>query len=136
MAALEIEIAELKAKLETERLRLAACGVAAMANTRATAEQRLTKDNPYWSASYGDVCAAVDREMSYRDEVAAMIIDCVAMGREIAEWEHTAEVLMIEKMESEKEIDALRAKNEELQRTAIMIGGSLFKDAVKKLCSG
>ena len=63
------EIARLRAEVETERLRLAACGVAAMQNTVSSITQRLTRDNPYWSASYGDVCGAVDREMNLRDEV-------------------------------------------------------------------
>lgn len=57
-------------ELETLRLQLAACGVAAMCNTRESAkEQRITKDNPYWSASYQDVCNAVDREMALREKL-------------------------------------------------------------------
>ena len=56
----------LKGELETERIRLAACGVAALANTFETVKQRIDKDNPYYSASYGDVCSAVDREIAYR----------------------------------------------------------------------
>lgn len=47
--------------------KLVACGVGAMANTPNTiAEQRLPKDHIYWSASLGDVYAAVDREMVHR----------------------------------------------------------------------
>lgn len=59
---------------EAERLRiqLAACGVAAIQNTRGSAKERLTPDNPYWSASYGDVCRAVDREMDLREELSAL----------------------------------------------------------------
>ena len=63
---LKSENAELKSELETERVRLAACGVAAMANTESTVAKRITPDNPYWSASYKDVCNAVDREMKLR----------------------------------------------------------------------
>ena len=63
------ENARLRAEVETERLRLAACGVAAMQNTVSSITQRLTRDNPYWSASYGDVCGAVDREMTLRAEI-------------------------------------------------------------------
>lgn len=66
---LNLEIETLKNELETERMRLAACGVAAMQNTEATRKERITKDNPYWSASYGDVCSAVDREMSLRSQL-------------------------------------------------------------------
>ena len=58
-------------ELERERLRLAACGVAAMSNTEDGRAKRIGKDNPCWSASYGDVCAAVDREMELRERVAA-----------------------------------------------------------------
>jgi hypothetical protein len=54
-------------ELEVERMRLAACGVAALGNTKGTMAERITKDNPYWSASYGDVCSAVDREVLYRE---------------------------------------------------------------------
>jgi uncharacterized protein YjbI with pentapeptide repeats len=56
---------------ETEKLRmqLAACGVAAMSNTKDTAAARLEPGHPYYSASYGDVCRAVDREMTLRSEL-------------------------------------------------------------------
>lgn len=59
---------QLKEELETERMRVVGCGVAALCNTERTAVDRITSDNPYWSASYGDVCAAVDREMELRKE--------------------------------------------------------------------
>jgi hypothetical protein len=55
---------------EQLQMQLAACGVAAMSNTPETVAQRITRDNPYWSASYGDVCAAVDREMLLRSQLA------------------------------------------------------------------
>lgn len=66
-------------ELEIERMRLAGCGVAAMANTERSKKQRIGRDNPYWSASYGDVCAAVDREMKYREalkELRDALGDC------------------------------------------------------------
>jgi hypothetical protein len=54
-------------EVEVLRLQLAACGVAAMCNTEKTiAEQRIGKDNPYYSASYSYVCNAVDREIKLR----------------------------------------------------------------------
>jgi hypothetical protein len=55
-------------QLETERMRLAGCGVAANMNTADSIKDRITRDNPYWSASYGDVCSLVDREIALRDE--------------------------------------------------------------------
>ncbi|UIS24673.1 hypothetical protein S21ZY_111 [Pseudomonas phage ZY21] len=58
------------ADLETERMRLVACGVAAMANTReSAAQQRVKKNSPYFCASVGDVHNAVDREMALREKV-------------------------------------------------------------------
>jgi len=56
-------------QLEIERIRLAACGVAAMQNTRATIKDRIRSDSPYYSASYSDVCKAVDREISLREKL-------------------------------------------------------------------
>ena len=57
---------------EHERLRLAACGVAAMGNTPSMVAERIANGHPYYSASYGDVCAAVDREMALRADLAAL----------------------------------------------------------------
>lgn len=66
------KIAEQNAELEKLRMQLAACGVAAMCNTReSVAKQRIDADNPYWCASYSDVCQAVDREMQLRDRLNA-----------------------------------------------------------------
>lgn len=65
---------QLQLDLEAERMRLAACGVAAMCNTRETAQkQRIGRDNPYWSASYEDICKAVDREMKYRSALETIV---------------------------------------------------------------
>lgn len=70
---LAAEIERLRAELETERMRLAGCGVAAMADTPETAAQRLTRDSPYWSASYGDVCRMVDRLMELRTALEGLV---------------------------------------------------------------
>jgi hypothetical protein len=65
-------IAALEAELETERMRLAACGVAALCDTPSSmAKQRIEKDNPYWSASYGDVLRQVESLIALRAELAA-----------------------------------------------------------------
>lgn len=50
-------------------MRLAACGVAAMQNTPSSIAGRITQDNPYWSASYHDVCAAVNREILLAERI-------------------------------------------------------------------
>jgi hypothetical protein len=54
----EEEIAALRREVETLNLKLAGCGVAAMQNTEKTIKQRIDTGNPYYSASYGDVCDA------------------------------------------------------------------------------
>lgn len=59
----------LKEELETERMKLAACGVAALGNNQASKKQRIISSNPYYSASYQSVCAAVDREINLREVV-------------------------------------------------------------------
>jgi hypothetical protein len=49
---------------------LAAISVAAMCNTReSAAKQRIDKSSPYWTAAYGDVVAAVEREMALREKL-------------------------------------------------------------------
>jgi hypothetical protein len=55
------------ADLEDERLRHAACGVVAMANTHESAARQRQMLPKYRSASVQDVEKAVDREMRYRD---------------------------------------------------------------------
>jgi predicted nucleic acid-binding Zn-ribbon protein len=61
-----------RTELEDERLRLAACMSAALGNTKAAVRERIPRDHPHWSASYGDVCAAVDREIQLRADLAAV----------------------------------------------------------------
>jgi hypothetical protein len=56
-------------EIETLRIQLAGCGVAAMQNTESSVKARITAESPGWSASYGDVCRAVDREMQLRQRV-------------------------------------------------------------------
>jgi NADH pyrophosphatase NudC (nudix superfamily) len=61
---------KLAAELEIERQRLVACGVAAMCNTRYSAEQqRLSKDSPLFCQTVKDVHDAVDREMALRADL-------------------------------------------------------------------
>ncbi|MDY7537568.1 hypothetical protein RGU72_04785 [Undibacterium sp. 5I1] len=60
----------LMSELETQRLKLAACGVCAMSNTVESTKERLTSNNPYYSASYADVCRTVDAEIRLRTENA------------------------------------------------------------------
>ena len=67
VVALQDRIAELEAELERERMRLAACGVVAMANTRDRAREARQMLPEYRSASLDDVERAVDREMAERE---------------------------------------------------------------------
>ena len=67
-AAIE-RIAQLEAELETGRMRLAACGVVALANTRGSAEIARDMLPQYRSGSCEEVEKAVDREMALRDRV-------------------------------------------------------------------
>jgi hypothetical protein len=55
--------------MEILRLQLAACGVAAGMNTETSKKYRISKDSPYYTASYQDVCNAVDREIKLRAKV-------------------------------------------------------------------
>lgn len=63
---------ELERALEKERMRLAACGVVAMANTKDSAIKARDMLPDYESASCHDVAAAVDREMALRDQVESL----------------------------------------------------------------
>jgi len=62
--------ADREAELETERMRLAACGVVALSNTAESAAEARKMSPAYWSASCGDVAAAVDEQMRLRAALA------------------------------------------------------------------
>ena len=63
------EIKKLRAELERERMRLAACGVIALANTQESARKAREMHPDYESASASDVMRAVDSEMLMREKV-------------------------------------------------------------------
>ncbi len=56
----------LEKELETERMRLAACGCIALANTDESAREARQMHPDYWSASCDDVARSVDKQMAYR----------------------------------------------------------------------
>lgn len=92
LSQLRAENAELKVALETERLRLAACGVAAMQNTKESqGKNRVDKDSPYYSGSYANVCDAVDREMSLMAQLSEAERRAERMGELLkrATFQHT-----------------------------------------------
>ncbi|MSR12890.1 MAG: hypothetical protein EXR84_14085 [Gammaproteobacteria bacterium] len=72
IAERDARIVELEAELETERMRLVACGVVALANTPESAAQARVMSPNYMSASCGDVMRSVDAEMQLRAELADM----------------------------------------------------------------
>lgn len=87
------EVESLKDELERERVRLAGCGVAAMQNTEESRKRRILPETWAWSASYSDVCRAVDREIDLRNEntrlrelvlLAKEHIGCSCMDCELA----------------------------------------------------
>lgn len=63
------ELEQVKNDLERTRVQLAGCGVAAMQNTEKSRKERAKPGDYGYSASYGDVCRAVDREMKLWDEL-------------------------------------------------------------------
>lgn len=66
MCVLRRERDELREELERERMRLAACGVVADANTPESAKKWRNMRDEYRSASCDGVARAVDREMRLR----------------------------------------------------------------------
>jgi hypothetical protein len=74
ISTLTADLAAKDAEIKILRMQLAGCGAAALANTHESAAHRLTRDNPYWSASYGDVCRAVDREIELREALDRPVI--------------------------------------------------------------
>ena len=63
---------KLRTNLETERMRLAACGVVALANTTDSAAKARDMRPEYWSASCEDVARIVDQNIELRAKIARM----------------------------------------------------------------
>ena len=59
----------LKEAEEQHVLQLAAIMTASIQNTDISIKDRITKDNPYWTVAYSDVCHAIDREMKLIKEL-------------------------------------------------------------------
>ena len=95
-------------ELETERMRLACCGVVALSNTEGSAETARACLPKYWSASAGDVAAAVDREMALRHERDQLRQQVTAMQCALADADKQNLELRAKLAEAEK--DAARHK--------------------------
>ena len=66
------EVERLRKDIEQLRVQLAACGVAAMCNTKQSRGQQKCVVGDYgWSQSYQDVVNAVGREIALRDQLQA-----------------------------------------------------------------
>ena len=65
----------LEYEVEQLRVQLAGCGVAAMQNTGESVKNRAKPGDYGYSASYGDVCRAVDREIEYREMLVKTMIE-------------------------------------------------------------
>ena len=71
---LETRFAELlDEQEELHTMQLAGISTATVQNTVSTVKDRITKDSPYWTVAYQDVCAAVDREMSWREKALVRV---------------------------------------------------------------
>lgn len=96
-------------ELDIERLRLAACGVVAMQNTEESRKDRIGPNHRCYSASYMDVCRAVDAEIELRkqrDELLAALKD----ARELVDsWGAYASNYMQEKHDLEGDLSRLGA---------------------------
>jgi len=102
---------------ETLRMALVAVSVVAGANTPHTAEHvRLPKDHPYWTVAHDDVCAAVDREMALRADLAAALAQLADEKQKVANLEE----YMLKGVAFRDELQAQLAEKEgqvaELQR--------------------
>lgn len=71
---LRFMVADHVAEIERLRVQLAGCGVAAMQNTEKSIKYRANEGDYGYSASYSDVCKAVDREIRYREALKDILI--------------------------------------------------------------
>jgi hypothetical protein len=75
ITSIKDELAATRAELDRERIRLAACGVVALANTPESAARAREMHDEYRSASCDDAARAVDEQMRLRAELArAMLV--------------------------------------------------------------
>ncbi len=58
---------------EDVAIKLGAISTASLQNTPETIKGRITKENPYWSVAYSDVCVVVDREVELRDKLTIAV---------------------------------------------------------------
>ena len=122
------ELARLREQLEVERIRLAACGVVAMANTPESAAKNRQMKDEYRSGSLDDVIRIVDSEMALREQVVAQqariaslkdVIEKASYAIE-AEQFHVAEKILA--LATIDDLSALKAHDDALWNEALTTG--------------
>ena len=122
------ELARLREQLEVERIRLAACGVVAMANTPESAAKNRQMKDEYRSGSLDDVIHIVDSEMALREQVVAQqariaslkdVIEKASYAIE-AEQFHVAEKILA--LATTDDLSALKAHDDALWNEALTTG--------------
>ena len=81
----DLRIAALEAELSRERMRLAACGVVALADTPESAAKAREMHADYLSASCDDVARRVDECISLRADLAQARAECERLRRAVNE---------------------------------------------------
>lgn len=71
-------------QVELHYQQLAAISTGARQNTRGTAMDRIKRDHPYWTQAYQDVCTAIDREMTIREQVEDLRKENTELARQNA----------------------------------------------------
>jgi len=83
--AATVEIERLRAEVERERMRLAACGVVALSDTPESAAKARDMHDDYKSASCDDVARRVDECMALRAEIERLRAECLRLSNDMAE---------------------------------------------------
>lgn len=86
------------------RMALAACSSAALGNTRESVKDRLKPGDAYWTATYGDVCRAVDAEIEARERSAESVQRIAALTQDV---EHAQAVNLADLRRYSARIDEL-----------------------------
>jgi hypothetical protein len=102
-----------EAQRETLELKLAACTTAALGNTVETVEARIKPGHHYWTATYEDVCAVVDREMALREERDRLKGELAAIVEDGTEEHNAAVDLRTALAQARLEIASLKLAQEQ-----------------------
>lgn len=118
---------------DKHRLQMGAISIAALANTpESSIQQRIEKENPYWTLAYQDVCDAVCREMELRSKLEMRKDRCPCGGIILADTEDWPIPTCHECYP--KELDELRAKLEIAKAALETIAHSLSYEGDCRCC--